>query len=117
MKNSIAPGLLAFAALFSIPALNAVAHEDRAGHGTMHAAAEQSAAQSPLIEGVVKKVDKAGGKLTVSHGPLPNGMPAMTMGFKVREAAWLDKVTEGSRIRFASESVDGAMTIVSLELR
>ena len=47
-------------------------HDMHAGHGAMHS----DAAQSPLIDGLVKKVDKAGGKLTVSHDALPNGMPA-----------------------------------------
>ena len=41
-----------------------------------------------LSEGVVKKVDKAQGKLTIKHGPLENlGMPGMTMVFRVRDAA------------------------------
>ncbi|MBK5913302.1 copper-binding protein [Rhodocyclus purpureus] len=115
MKNSIVPGLVAV--LLLSPALGAVAHEGKAGQGAMHASTGQASTPSTLIDGVVKKLDKAGGKLTVSHGPLPNGMPAMTMSFKVKEAAWLDKVTESSRISFASETIDGAMTIVRLELR
>jgi Cu/Ag efflux protein CusF len=61
-------------------------------------------------------VDKAGGKLTVSHDALPNGMPAMTMAFKVKDASWLDKVKSGQKIRFASDNINGAMTIVRLEL-
>lgn len=88
------------------------AQDMHAGHGAMHA----DAAQTTLIDGLVKKVDKAGGKLTVSHGPLPNGMPAMTMAFKVKDASWLDKLKEGQKIRFASENINGAMTIVRLEL-
>ena len=35
-----------------------------------------------MVDGVVKKIDKAGGKVTVAHGPLTNlNMPAMTMVF------------------------------------
>lgn len=88
-------------------------HDMHSGHGAMHS----DAAKDVLINGVVKKVDKAGGKLTISHDALPNGMPAMTMAFKVKDAAWLDKVKEGQKIRFASENINGAMTVVRLELQ
>ncbi len=90
----------------------AAGHDAHAGHGTMHS----DAAQTALVDGLVKKVDKTGGKVTVSHGPLPNGMPAMTMAFKVKDASWLDKVKDGQKIRFAADDIDGAMTIVRLEL-
>ena len=98
-----------FAAIFAAPlALPAHAadhtHMDHAGHG-----------QAALADGVIRKVDKTAGKLTVAHGPLPNGMPAMTMAFKVKEAAWLEKVKEGDKIRFATETIDGAMTITQLQ--
>lgn len=79
-------------------------HMDHSSHG-----------QAALADGVVKKVDKTGGKLTVSHGPLPNGMPAMTMAFKVKDAAWLDKLKEGDKIRFATETINGVMTITQLQ--
>lgn len=78
-------------------------------HGAMHATAASSAV---LTNGLIKKVDKSGGKLTVTHGPLPNGMPGMTMAFRVKDAAWLAKVKEGQKIRFA---IDDKMTIIQLE--
>ena len=88
-------------------------HDMHAGHGAMHA----DAAQAALVDGLVKKVDKAAGKLTISHDALPNGMPAMTMAFKVKDASWLDKVKDGQKIRFASENINGAMTVVRLEVQ
>ncbi len=78
-------------------------------HGAMQATAATDAA---LTDGLVKKVDKSGGKLTVTHGPLPSGMPGMTMAFRVKDAVWLDTVKEGQKIRFA---IDDKMTIVRLE--
>jgi Cu(I)/Ag(I) efflux system periplasmic protein CusF len=75
----------------------------------------QPAADAALGDGVVKKIDKAGGKLTVAHGPLPNGMPAMTMAFRVKDPGWLDMLREGQKIRFATDDVAGVMTIVRLE--
>jgi len=102
MRIAVAITLAAFAAGLSAPAVAAGEH---AGHGA-------PAAAEALTEGLVKKVDKASGKLTLSHGPLPNGMPAMTMAFPVKEAAWLKQIKTGERIRFA---VDDAMTIVRFE--
>ena len=69
------------------------------------------------IPGTVRKVDKAAGKLTVSHEALPNlGMPAMTMVFRVTDAKWLDQVKTDDKIRFIAQSVSGALTIVHLEM-
>lgn len=110
MKKLIAS--FAFIAALAPAFAMAADHDMHAGHGTMYS----DAAQSALIDGLVKKVDKAGGKLTVSHEALPNGMPAMTMAFKVKDASWLDKVKSGQKVRFASDNVNGAMTIVRLEL-
>jgi Cu/Ag efflux protein CusF len=77
-------------------------------HGSMHVAT----ANTVLTDGLVKKIDKVNGKLTVAHGPLPNGMPGMTMAFRVKDSAWLGKVRESQKIRFA---IDEEMTIVRLE--
>lgn len=109
MKQRFLPLLAALGAALVPPAVAADGH---AGHAGMTAARP---AATPLSDGLVKKVDKAAGRLTLSHGPLPNGMPAMTMAFRVRDAAWLDQVKPGDAVRFAAEQVDGAMTVVRLE--
>ena len=86
-------------------------HDAHAGHGTMTSSADGS-----FVDGVVKKIDKAAGKITVSHGPLTNlNMPAMTMVFRVKDAAWLDQMQAGAKIRFVADSINGALTIVELE--
>ncbi|MBR0568786.1 copper-binding protein [Azoarcus sp. L1K30] len=78
----------------------------------MHAAG----AQAMLSEGTVKKVDKAGGKITISHGPLENlGMPPMTMAFRAGDPAMLDKVKPGDRIRFLADRVDGMFVVTRLD--
>lgn len=81
-------------------------------------AATRGVAQTaPLSEGEVRKIDKAAGKLTIKHGPLDNlGMPAMTMVFRVKDAATLDQVKPGDRIRFLAEKVDGVFTVTKLEV-
>lgn len=111
MKKLIA-SLSVIAALAPTVAPAADGHDMHAGHGAMQA----DAAQAALTDGVLKKIDKAGSKLTVAHDALPNGMPAMTMAFKVKDVSWLDKVKEGQKIRFAADRVGGVMTIVRLEL-
>ena len=98
--------------VFSIPAIAADEHAD---HTAMHG--EKSGVSAQMTDGLVKKVDKSASKLTLSHGPLPNGMPAMTMAFKVKDATWLDKVKDGQKIRFASDNINGAMTVVRLEVQ
>ena len=74
-------------------------------------------ADAQMVDGLVKKVDKSAGKLTVAHGPLPAlGMPAMTMVFRVKDAAWLDQMKAGDKIRFMADKVNGAYTIVHFEV-
>jgi len=75
-----------------------------------HAAYVKTAAQTvALSDGVVKKIDKAQGKLTIKHGPLENlDMPGMTMVFRVQDAGWLDQVKPGDTIRFQAERVKRA---------
>ena len=76
----------------------------------------QPMASAPLSEGVVRKVNKSAGKLTIKHGPLVNlDMMPMTMVFRVKDPAMLDQVKAGDNIRFLAESINGALTVVTLE--
>ena len=113
MKKSLLAFLLA--GLASAPAYAAThshgAHDAHAGHG-----AASSPAESGWVDGVVRKIDKAGGKVTVAHGPLTRlNMPAMTMVFRVKDAAWLDRMQVDGRIRFVAELTGGTLNIVQLE--
>ena len=85
---------------------------------TLVAAEDASVAQATsLTDGDVKKIDKDNGKLTIKHGPLDNlGMPAMTMVFRVKDTALLDKIKPGDRIRFLAEKLDGLLTVTRLEV-
>ena len=99
------------AALVAMPAMAEEMH-DHSSHGL--GAAENGAAM-PLSDALVKKVDGAAGKVTLSHGPLPNGMPAMTMAFRLKDRAWIKQLKEGQKIRFAAAEIDGVMTVLRLE--
>ncbi|MDR2788594.1 MAG: copper-binding protein, partial [Candidatus Accumulibacter sp.] len=78
--------------------------------------AVSTSAESDFVDGVVKKIDKAGGKVTVAHGPLTNlNMPVMTMVFRVKDASWIDQMRVDGRIRFVADSIGGTLTIVRFE--
>jgi Cu(I)/Ag(I) efflux system protein CusF len=100
--------LLAGTAIVSTTALAQTGHEAH-----QHGAAPAPATQVVLDDAVVKKVDKAAGKLTLAHGALSNGMPPMTMVYKVKDAALLANVQPGQRVRFAV--ADDGTTVVRLE--
>lgn len=63
-----------------------------------------AAAAADMTEGEVRKVDKGAKKVTIKHGEIKNlDMPPMTMVFQVKDAAMLDAVKAGDKIRFAVE--------------
>lgn len=76
-----------------------------------------NAAPVTLVAGEVKKVNKETGKMTIKHGPLANlDMPAMTMVFRVKDPAMLEKVKAGDKINFAAERANGAITVTQLDV-
>jgi Cu/Ag efflux protein CusF len=71
---------------------------------------------SDIVEGEVRRIDKAAQKMTIRHGPLPNlDMPAMTMVFRVPDPKMLDQIKVGDKVRFETEKVDGAFALKSVE--
>lgn len=110
MKHILIAALIAVT--FALPGA-IFAAGDPGGHQMAQAPA---AADAQMVDGLVKKVDKSAGKLTLSHGPLPAlGMPAMTMVFRVKDVAWLDRMKAGDKIRFMADKVNGAYTVVHFE--
>ncbi|KVT75969.1 RND transporter [Burkholderia ubonensis] len=87
------------------------------GNMDMSGGAKQGVeAASGMSHGEIRKVDTAAGKLTIKHGPLENlGMDAMTMVFKVKDAAMLSQVKAGDRIDFVADEVNGALTVTKLQ--
>jgi Cu/Ag efflux protein CusF len=73
-------------------------------------------ADSAMTDGEVRKIDKEAGKITLKHGELKNlGMPAMTMVFQVKDAALLDKVKAGDKVRFTAEKADSGFVVSKIE--
>lgn len=70
----------------------------------------------PLINGVVKKVDKSAGKMTIKHDAITNlDMSAMTMVFKANDPAMLKEVKAGDKIKFSADKVNGQITVMMVE--
>jgi Cu/Ag efflux protein CusF len=73
-------------------------------------------ANAALTDGEIRKVDKDAKKITIKHGPIRNlDMPAMTMVFQVKDPAMLGRVKAGDKVKFAAESVGGAITVTKIE--
>ena len=85
---------------------------------TLTAAALALAASAALAQstaGEVTKVDKAQQKITLRHGPIASlDMPAMTMVFKVQDAAALETLKAGDKVMFDVEKIGGQYTVTKL---
>lgn len=77
--------------------------------GAEHPAAE-------LADGVVKRLNAAAGKVTLTHGRIPSlDMPPMTMVFTLEDPAMLDKLTVGGRVRFDAKLDNGRFVVTHIE--
>jgi Cu(I)/Ag(I) efflux system periplasmic protein CusF len=112
MQHSAAAAL----AVLSLLPLTALAQHNHAGMMAPTAVAAPAAKTDALSEGVVKKIDRQAGAVTIAHGPLVNlGMPPMTMTFRLKSPALIDGIKEGSRIQFVADNVNGELTVVALQ--
>jgi uncharacterized cupredoxin-like copper-binding protein len=75
------------------------------------------AAAADFSDGEIRKVDKATQRLTIKHGEIKNlDMPGMTMLFRVKDPALLDKVKPGDKVKFKAESVGGAILVTEIQV-
>lgn len=80
------------------------------------AQAGAAADASAMASGEVRRVDREAAKLTIRHGEIPHlEMPPMTMVFRVRDAALLEGLKEGDRIRFRAEKDGRQYVVVALK--
>ena len=83
---------------------------------TDHDSHHTTSAATSMSEGEVRKVDKAAKKITLKHGEIKNlDMPPMTMVFQVKDAALLEQVKAGDKVRFTADKVGGAYIVLALE--
>jgi len=74
-------------------------------------------ADGAAVQGEVKKIDEAAGKITLKHGPIKSlGMDeGMTMVFRVKDPAMLKQVKVGEKVEFEAEDANGAITVTRLQ--
>lgn len=93
-------------ALFSVLAAGAIALSNltpafgQAGHGHGAPAAKEAAA-THKASGVVKKVDREAGKVTLAHGPVKSlNWPGMVMAFTVEDKKLLEGLAVDRKVDF-----------------
>jgi Cu(I)/Ag(I) efflux system protein CusF len=80
-------------------------------------AAAPFALAADLTDGEVRKIDKDTKKITLKHAEIKSlDMPAMTMVFQVKNAALLDTVKPGDKVKFAVEMVGTAMVVTEISV-
>ena len=106
--------LLGAAAIATATAQTHGAHDRDPGADGVGATASSDADE--FTEGEVRRIDRESGRLTLRHGPLRNlDMPGMTMVFDVADAAVLDRLRPGERVRFQAGKVDGRFVVTRIE--
>ncbi|MES2687348.1 MAG: copper-binding protein [Pseudomonadota bacterium] len=69
-----------------------------------------------VVRAKVVKVDAPRGKVTLNHAPIKSiQMEAMTMPFKVKDAAMLKKIKTGDKVRFSVAVEDDELLITRIE--
>ena len=67
----------------------------------MHKDAKKASGRSHHAAGKVKSVNAAKGTVTIDHGPVASlNWPAMTMTFKAKDKALLEKMKQGEKVDF-----------------
>ena len=70
-----------------------------------------------MTDGEIRKVDMESKKVTIKHGEIKNlDMPGMTMVFQVKDAAMLDTVKVGDKVRFTAEKAGGSLVVTTIEM-
>ncbi len=93
-------------------------HYEAGMHGALSVsgATQSTASAETFTKGIVKKVDAKAGKVTIIHEELVDlDMPAMTMVFRVADAAMLETLSEGKEIAFVAARVEGKLTVTKLQ--
>ena len=75
-------------------------------------------AQASTVNGEVRKIDEAAGKITLKHGPIKSldmEEDGMTMVFRVQDPAMLKQVRVGDKVRFEAERTPAGITITRMQ--
>ena len=75
-------------------------------------------AQASPVNGEVKKIDEAAGKITLKHGPIKNldmEDDSMTMVFRIQDSAMLKSLKVGDKVKFDADRVNGQITVTAIQ--
>lgn len=74
-------------------------------------------AQTETVQGEVRKIDEAAGKITLKHGPIRSlGMEVgMTMAFRVKDPAMLGELKVGDKVEFEAENTGSGYAVTKLQ--
>ena len=103
------------AALLALAGATAVYATGSADRGAAPDAGREQG-RAALAEGEIRRIDREAKKVTIRHGPLRNlDMPAMTMVFKVKDAAILDRLQPGDKVHFEAEKIGAGYVVTRME--
>ena len=75
-----------------------------------------SSTTADMADGEVRKIDKENKKITLKHGVIKNlDMPGMTMVFGIKDAAALDSLKVGDKVKFKAEQTGTAITVTAIQ--
>jgi Cu(I)/Ag(I) efflux system periplasmic protein CusF len=75
-------------------------------------------AEDAMVKGVVKKIDGAAGKVTLTSGPIKSldmNDDNMTMVYRVQDFAMLSQVKVGDKVQFQASSANGQIMVTKIE--
>jgi len=102
--------------------LSAGAHAQAMSHDAMGKMGQapstgKQTTTSSMTDGIVTKVDKPNDTITLQHAEVKSvGMPAMTMAYKAKNSAMLNKVAPGDKVGFSlQQQLDNKYAIDAIE--
>jgi Cu(I)/Ag(I) efflux system periplasmic protein CusF len=76
-----------------------------------------AAAAADYASGEVRKVYPDAGQILLKHGEIKSiDMPPMSMVFKVKDKAMLERVKVGDKVRFKAASIGGENTVTEIQV-
>lgn len=74
------------------------------------------AASAQSVNGEVRKIDAAAGKITLKHGPIPSLEmdEPMTMVFQIKDATALKQLKVGDKVTFDADRIGGKITVTTI---
>src|SRR6202049_195663 len=81
-------------------------------------ASSAASAQDEVVKGVIKKIDAAAGKITLTSGPIKSldmDENNMTMVYRVQDPTLLNQVKVGDKVQFEPASVNGQITVTKIQ--